>query len=102
VNNRLFEQVRICDESPETERHDLFCTKNIHTWEKLHESLRHVFNKHNIDPILWKLIYQGLNISIADELQENGVECKLQGIPSEYKNLVDTINNAGIYQLWYR
>ena len=35
-------------------------------------------------------------------LNANGVECELHhDIPSEYKNLVDTINKAGIYQLWY-
>jgi hypothetical protein len=108
VNNRLFERGHIpsnlctlCDESPETERHYLCCKKNPHTKEKLNESLRQVFNKHNIDSVLRKLIYQGLDISVADELKEDGVECELQGIPPEYTNLVEAINNAGIYQLWY-
>jgi hypothetical protein len=91
----------LCDNSPETERHYLFCKKNTHTRDKLNESLRHVFNKHKINPVLRKLIYQGLDISVADELEDNGVECELQGIPYKYKNLVDTINNAGMYQLLY-
>jgi hypothetical protein len=68
----------------------------------LNEALRQVFNKHNIDPKLQKLIYQGLDVSIAEELNENRSECELHNIPQEYKNLLDAINNAGIYQLWYR
>jgi hypothetical protein len=111
VNNRLFfERGRIpsnlctlCDEGPESKRYYLFCTKNKRTWENLNKSPRQVLNKHNINPILQKLIYEGLDISIAEELNANGVECELHhhDIPSEYKNLVDTINKAGIYQLWY-
>ena len=108
MNNRLFERDRIpsnlctlCDEGPETERHYLHCTKNKQTKAKLHEALRKVFNKHTIDPVLRKLIYQGLEISIADELTEYGVECELQNIPQEYKSLVEAIDNAGIFQLWY-
>jgi hypothetical protein len=108
LNNRLFERGRIpsnlctlCDEGPETERHYLHCTKNKHSREILHEDLREVFNKHNIDPVLRKLIYQGLDTSIAEELTENGVDCELHDIPQEYESLVKAINNAGIYQLWY-
>eukprot|EP00978_Attheya_sp_CCMP212_P027317 scaffold91518_cov33-Attheya_sp.AAC.2 len=55
----------------------------------------------NINPNLRKLIYQGLEISIAEELTEEGVYCELHDIPMEYKSLVDAINNAGIFQLWY-
>jgi hypothetical protein len=54
-----------------------------------------------MDPILRKLIYQGLDISIADELHEEGVTCDLQDIPSKYRKLVEAIDNAGIFQLWY-
>jgi hypothetical protein len=61
----------------------------------MQEDLMKVFNKHNIDPVLCKLINPGQDISIAEELNE-----KLD-IPQEYESLVDAINNAGIYQLWY-
>jgi hypothetical protein len=66
-----------------------------HSRGKLQEDLRKVLNKHNIDQVLCKLINPGLDISIAEELNE-----KLD-IPQEYESLVDAINNAGIYQLWY-
>jgi hypothetical protein len=108
INNRLHVRGRIpsnlctlCDQDPETERHFLYCLKNKHTREKLHESLRKVFNKHNVDPNLRKLLYQGLDISIGDELKTEGEREELKDIPEEYRSLVEAIENVGIYQLWY-
>jgi hypothetical protein len=102
LNNSLFELGRIpsnlftlCDEGPETEQHYLYCKKNKHSRGKMQEDLMKVFNKHNIDPVLCKLINPGQDISKAEELN------KKLDIPQEYESLVDAINNAGIYQLWY-
>ena len=41
------------------------------------------------------------NVMSTKEVTKNGVDCELHDIPQEYKSLVDAINTAGIYQLWY-
>ena len=107
-NNRLHERGQspsnlctTCNEEPETERHFLFCTSNQQDRTKLHDALRKVFNKHNVDPNIRKVIYQALDISIAAEPTYTREWCELTDIPLEYETLVDAQEKVGIDQIWY-
>eukprot|EP00978_Attheya_sp_CCMP212_P043461 scaffold284375_cov71-Attheya_sp.AAC.6 len=109
INNRVYERGQspsnlctTCNDKLETERHFLvWCTRNQQDRAKPHEALWKVFNKHNVDPNLRKVICQCLDISIADEPTYTREWSELTDIPREYEALINAQEKVGIHQLWY-
>jgi hypothetical protein len=67
----------ICERDIATEMHFLDCTENTHSLAQLNEELWKVFNKHQLDPHLRKIVYQGFAFWIAEELTGAPQPCQL-------------------------